>query len=303
MRLRKLIFSTCIIIALTLFANGIIVLVYLNDGQLPGYGAGRFLSDRLHFEGSISETGPVNLLVLGLDEEGIRTDVILLFNYDSKTSKLNILSIARDTRVSEDGRHLKINALFYMGKEALVARKIQEITGLSADYYMTFDFKGFRKIIDTLGGVTFDVPFNMDYDDPDQNLHIHLDKGTQLLNGYKAEQLVRYRKGNRQGQGYIDGDIGRIRMQQEFIKALIKQKVRLKYLAKVNDIFSILKEYVSTNIDITDLKQYYKSISNIRLEQTRTYTLPGDTAIKGNAWYFIYDKDSTDKLINDSFYK
>ena len=311
MRVTKFVFTVCVILLLALFANGMYVL------SKPG-GSGRIpapvpISDYKgqitiepefrHLESSTNEENPLNLLVLGLDRDGTRCDVIMLFNFEPGLSKLNLLSIARDTRVRESGRYGKINALYSKGGEKLVAEEVTEITGLPVHYYITMDFKGFRKIVDTLGGVQFYVPFRMNYDDPTQDLYIHLRKGMQLLDGKKAEQLVRYRKGNFRGQGYTEGDIGRIKMQQDFLKALIKQKMSLRYISRVDDIYGILRKYVKTNITLTDITQHLGSIREIKADEIKTYTIPGESRMIGDSWYFIYDRDEIYTIINDNFYK
>ena len=88
----------------------------------------------------------------------------------------------------------------------------------------------------------------MDYDDVFQNLHIHFKKGSILLNGEMAEQYVRYRKGNRLGAGYKYGDLTRMKVQQDFIISIIKQKAKLRYFQKLDDVFLVLKQYMKTNI-------------------------------------------------------
>lgn len=303
MKLRNIIFIFSIMLSTVLFANGVYVLAVLSGRHPIGHESKLSQGGPAHFESSISGEQPVNFLVLGLDQEKVRTDVILLFNYEPTASKLNILSIARDTRVLDRGRFSKINALYSAGGEKLVAEETTRITGLPVHYYLTMDFEGFRKIVDALGGVEFNVPFRMKYDDPDQDLHINLYKGMQLLDGNAAEQLVRYRKGNRSGQGYIDGDIGRIRMQQDFVRSLLKQKLSLKYLNRVNDIFGLLGEYMRTNIGLPDVAEYVGSIRKVNADEVNVFTLPGDSAIKGGVWYFIYDEKETAKMINDGFYR
>lgn len=305
MGLRRIILLLCVMLIVVMTVNGIFVLSNygreIRHGKIDSNGFSN--EARPEYESSMSKNPPVNLLLLGLDEEGVRTDVILLMNYDPVLSRLNLLSIARDTKVFVKGSNLKINALFSKGKEALIVEEIKQLTGLKADYYITMNFKGFRKVIDTLDGVMFKVPFDMDYDDPDQNLHIHLNKGLQRLNGKKAEQLVRYRKGNRQDEGYIDGDIGRIRMQQDFMKELLKQKLSWKYFAKADDIFAIFKDYFHTNIEIRDFTYFFPSIRNIKMGNINSYTLPGESIMDGKAWYFIADRDKTKEIIDNNFYK
>ena len=335
MKFRMLLFVTCIIILLLLFADGL--------GMLHGIGNynSKPLSDSRnnnliqHQETELKENSEkpeqnelnnenlesdnmvtqdidsnkkyekdyVNLLVLGLDEYEARTDVILILNYSLQEGKLNILSIPRDTKVYVNGKPEKINALYLIGGVPMVRDRIKKITGLTTDYYVTLNFKGFRKIIDILDGVEFDVPINMNYDDPVQNLHIHIKKGKQILNGRQAEGLVRFRKGNNNESGYEDGDIGRIRMQQEFIKAFIKQKLKIKYISKADEIFNILREYMKTNIEIYDVRYYLKGLRNFDYDQIKSYTLPGDSVFQNKLWYFIHDDNKTRQLINDNFYR
>ena len=245
--------------------------------------------------------GPVNLMVLGLDGDKTRCDVILLFQYEPAASKLKLLSIARDTRVVVNGSYCKINAVYSKGGERLVARKIKQITGLPVHYYITMDFEGFRRIIDTFGGVEFFVPFRMRYDDPTQGLHIRLNKGLQLLDGKKAEQLVRYRKGNYKGQGYTEGDIGRIRMQQDFLNAFIDQKLKFRYISKADELFSILEKYVKTNITLNDAAYYMTGIARIRDSEMAPLVLPGESRIIDGVWYYIPDRSKTRELVREHF--
>ncbi|WP_456049011.1 LCP family protein [Acetivibrio cellulolyticus] len=244
----------------------------------------------------------INLLILGLDDEEVRSDVIALLNFNQSKKKINILSLARDTRVKVNGKYGKINALIAKGGEELIANEVGEITGLKVDYYVVLNFKGFREIVDVVGGVEVDVPMDMDYDDPTQNLHIHLKKGKQILNGEKSEEFVRYRKGNHKGEGYEDGDIGRIQAQQLFLKEFINQKLRPRYILKAGNIFSILKKNMRSNIEIGDIDFFVREINNIRLNGVKTFILPGDSVYKGGIWYYIYDKKKTEKIIEENFY-
>lgn len=311
MRAIKYMFTLCVILLLAMFSNGVWILLrtddvkprkepvpisYYRNGDSPWLGL-------THSESSTSEELPVNMIVLGLDAEGTRSDVILLFNFEPGMSKLNILSIARDTLVITGGKYYKINALYSKGGEVLLANTVSEITGLPVHYYVTMDFEGFRKIIDALDGVQFNVPFRMNYDDPTQNLHIHLKKGMQVLNGKKAEQLVRYRKGNYKGQGYTEGDIGRIKMQQEFIKELISQKLNFGYISRADNIFGILQRYVKTNVTLSDIAQYMGSVRKIKSDEIKAETLPGYSKMMDGAWYFIHDEAETADIINGGFYR
>lgn len=304
MSFRKLIFISCIILLTVLFINGFLSLLYFHQE-----GSQKLLDKTNPFQiKRIQETkqgveSPFNILVFGLDEEEVRSDVILLLNFSPKDIKLNVLSVSRDTKVTARGKTVKVNSLIGIGGEKLAVEGVEELTGLPVKYYITLNFKGFRKMIDTMDGVEMDVPMDMDYDDPDQNLHIHLKKGKQVLNGDEAEQLVRYRKGNRTGEGYEDGDLGRIKMQQEFIKAFIEQKLKLKYFSKLNDIFFILKQYLKTNIEIGDLNKNLLCLKSLHYNDVKSFTIPGEAAYIRGLWYFIYDEYKTKELIDNNFFK
>lgn len=335
MKRTGLLFSICAALLIAMFANGLYMLLYprtirqrpspvpISDISEPirldmdmrsQWPNGMDSSGQYLQEDYIENTGydaagksgnkdqkPVNLMVLGLDRDKTRCDVILLFQYDPGTPKINLLSVARDTRVVVNGSYCKINAVYSKGGERLVARKISQITGLPVHYYITLDFEGFRKIIDTFDGVEFYVPFRMNYDDPTQDLHIHLKKGLQVLNGRKAEQLVRYRKGNVKGQGYMEGDIGRIKMQQDFLNAFIDQKLKLRYISKLDEIFGILGRFMNTNLTMDDVSYYITDISKIRDSEAEAVVIPGDSRIIDGVWYYIYDRSKTRALIREHF--
>ncbi|MBZ4645848.1 MAG: polyisoprenyl-teichoic acid--peptidoglycan teichoic acid transferase [Petroclostridium sp.] len=236
----------------------------------------------------------INVLIMGTDGSEARSDVMIVASLDSKNKKLNMLSIPRDTRVKINNKYQKINAALTLGKEELAIRKVKEITGMPIHYYVTVNFKGFRNIIDILGGVDIDVPVNMNYDDPVQDLHIHLKKGMQHLDGKKAEQFVRYRQ-------YPEGDIGRIKAQQAFIKALLEQKLRLEYLSKANDIFKAIKENVKTNITAADVAKNLSMIKALNSNNIQMYQLPGEPKMINGASYFVADDQKTISLIEESF--
>ncbi|MCX8128682.1 MAG: LCP family protein [Clostridia bacterium] len=303
MKLRSFVLVNCIVLFIILLIDGIWLLKIEGINSIP-----KSHSDSKGNEFLLNNTRkdrgkPVNIVMIGLDDEEVRSDVILLLNYSPKSGILNILSITRDTRVRFKGKDVKFNSLIGIKGEDLVIEKLEELTGLPIQYYVTLNFKGFRNIIDTLDGVEIDVPFNMDYDDAEQNLHIHLKKGKQLLDGKKAEQYVRYRKGNRTREGYAFGDLGRIKAQQQFIRAIVEQKLKIKYLSKADEIFFILKSHMTTNIEIGDINFYLDDIMEKKVQRIEAYSLPGHSSYIKNIWYFIHDERETRKLINEKFLK
>ena len=303
MKIRKFVFWICLFSSIFLFVQGIYTLKSLDSEQIRYFAESE--STPLKMIGYLPKTTEfgrsVNLLVLGLDDEELRSDVIALINFNPKRKKINIRSIARDTRVKNNGKYGKINALISKGGEELVINEVENITGLKIDYYITLNFKGFREIVDVVGGVEIDVPMDMKYDDPVQNLHIDLSKGRQILDGEKSEQFVRFRKGNRKGEGYEDGDLGRIEAQQLFFKEFINQKFKAIYILKAGSIFSILSENMRTNIKISDIDFFARQFSNINIDEINTFTLPGEAVYKNGIWYYIYNAKKTSEMIEDNF--
>lgn len=239
----------------------------------------------------------VSVLLVGTDAGGYNTDTIMLIMMDCKTHSINMMSIPRDTRVPNPygGGYSKINAVYgAKGMEGLI-EQIGQITGLPINFYVKMDFTGFREIIDILGGVDFDVPMRLKYDDPAQNLHIDLQAGMQHLDGNKAEQLVRARN------QYPQADITRTEVQRNFMKELIKQHATASNLFKVRDLYSAMIKYVKTNITVGDAIKYATAITKVEEDDINMYILPGEARTLDSS-YWLYDSQEMEKLANDVFW-
>ena len=131
--------------------------------------------------------GVYNFLLLGSDKGGGNADTIIVASYDTKSQKVGVLSVPRDTMVDRDwSRNGKINAALGHGGPELLAEEITKTLGVPIDYYFHINLQGFVALVDELGGVDVDIPVDMNYDDPYQNLHIHFKKGPQHLDGQAA---------------------------------------------------------------------------------------------------------------------
>ena len=226
----------------------LVLVIVIAISGLGVFGAVKYLRWKAGNEEIVDEHGNVtvipekklepNVTCLFMGVNGALTDFIMLGQYNPNTREVDLLSIPRDTKVegTVDG---KINSA-YAGKypERSIAR-VEDVTGIKAEYYVIFNTKLLREVVDEIGGVTVDVPINMNYDDPYQNLYIHLKKGTQTLTGSQAEQFCRFRKNNN-GTGYANGDVGRVAAQQEFIKALINRVLEPQNLLKVNKLINLV---------------------------------------------------------------
>lgn len=261
------------------------------------------------------QLGMINILLIGVDEGGYRSDTIMLLSVDGYSDRLSILSIPRDTMVKAKGYTTqKINALIGLGKEAASRGKIEEpeellidmvkeLTGLPIHYFLSVDFDGFKEIIDAVDGVDFNVPYNMDYDDPTQDLHIHLKAGQQHLDGEAAHDFVRFRHNNNgtaPGE-YVLGDEGREYWQQEFLKELVRQKCKAQYISRIDDLFKVVKDNVRTNYTMKDLVNHLEFVQRIDFDEISSYQLPGQAEYIEPAWWYKCDKEATKELINEVF--
>ena len=247
-------------------------------------------------------SGKVNVLILGVDKEGLRTDTIIVASYDANEGIVNMLSVPRDTRMYVGSRFQKINAAHAItGSNGKIKGPngtidaVTRITGIPINYYVEFSFNAFRETIDALGGVYFDVPQSMKYSDPTQGLKINLSKGYQLLDGDKAEQLVRFRR-------YPEGDIKRVHVQQDFIKALAEQKLNAQIITKLPDLYKALSNNVKTNFKLADVIKYANSLVNIDLDNIIMHQLPGQySGSEYSASYWLPDIKETKLLIQNTF--
>ena len=167
-----------------------------------------------------------NILVSGLDDDNGGSDTNILVRFDVPNKRIDLVSLPRDTLLHNEYRNNKLNFAYAKGGTELLMEQIENLLGIPVDFYVTVNLKGFIALVDQIDGVDFDIPINMDYDDPYQDLHIHFTKGPRHLNGQEAMEVVRFRHNN-DGTGYGTEDIGRIGTQQAFLKAVAKQLLQI----------------------------------------------------------------------------
>ena len=258
--------------------------------------------------------GKMNVLLLGVDKSGLRTDSMMLASYDLNDKSLNLLSIPRDTKVYVTNKKVtrKINEVHAMKKNKAEimgpiasVEAVTAITGIPINYYIEFNLDSIDSIMDTLGPVEFEVPDvegkgrGMNYDDPVQDLHIHLKPGKQMLSGNQIQQFLRYRKSNNKSASGGD-DSGRVQRQQDLLKAIIEQKVNLALIPKIPDIYATVKKDIKTNLSTTEIIRYSSLLQNIKSERIYTHTLPGENKLM-TAWYFVCDLEDAKDLIRTEF--
>lgn len=241
----------------------------------------------------------INALVCGKNDN--LTDTIIYVKYDVEKGDINMMSIPRDTYVTNEyciGH--KINAIYRGENIVPLVEEIQDKLDVKIDYYLVFDANMLKKMVDAVGGIEIDVPINMKYDDKTQDLHINLKKGLQTLNGDQAEQFVRFRHNN-DGTGYAMGDLDRTKAQQTFIKAFLSQVLDAKNISKIPELINIAMEDTDTNVTLREALKYVTDASKIKTNEVNTVTAPGTAKYIDSLSYFLMDEEEAQRVIKEDF--
>ena len=239
-----------------------------------------------------------NILVSGLDDDNGGSDTNILVRFDVPNKRIDLVSLPRDTLLHNEYRNNKLNFAYAKGGTELLMEQIENLLGIPVDFYVTVNLKGFIALVDQIDGVDFDIPINMDYDDPYQDLHIHFTKGPRHLNGQEAMEVVRFRHNN-DGTGYGTEDIGRIGTQQAFLKAGAQKLMKLENVPAMAETFL---KYVKTDLTLGNLVWLAnQALSMGGTDAISFATLPGD----GSGYYnkqsvYVLDAQATCDLVNEA---
>lgn len=258
-----------------------------NQEQLPEKEAPQTQALRSHME---RKPNFYTILVSGLDNHNGGSDTNILVAVDAENKKIHGVSIPRDTKAVINGKNHKINFAYNSGGIDLLAQTLTDQLGIPVDYTVCVDLQGFVALVDAIGGVPFDVPINMNYEDPYQDLYIHISKGYQTLSGAEALKVVRFR------EGYASQDIGRMETQQKFLKAVAKKMLTVENLDKVDDFVKIFNTYVETDLTLGNLAWLGKEAISMGADAITFSTLPGEW----HSPYIYLAPEATLTLVNES---
>lgn len=241
------------------------------------------------------------ILIGGLDDENGGSDTNMLVALDAAGGSIHVMSLPRDTLLDVDWTVKKLNNAYHHGGFDRTMEEVSRLLGIPVDCYVTVDLMAFVELVDAIKGVDFDVPVDMDYDDPAQDLHIHFKKGPQHLDGQQALEVVRWRQNN-DGTGYATADIGRIGTQQAFLKAVAQQTLQLSNWDKIPEMVKIFQKHVDTNLKLSNLVWIGEKALSMGSENIYFHTLPGDGAgyYKGGSYYVLYPEEVLE-LVNSYF--
>ncbi len=306
MDLRKFYFNLTVIVSVVLFLLGSGILYYVNlnlaDTEVVALSSDKSINSI--FQPLVQSKRPFNILLLGGDKVSKNSDTMMLANFDPESMKINIMSIPRDTMVKIKKVERKINYAYPSGGVDLAAKTVSELLDVNIKYYVFIDTAAFREVIELLGGVDYYIPVDLDYDDPTQNLHIHLKKGQQTLNGSQAEQYVRFRKPNRwnkEVRKYYDGsDIKRTEAQRNFLKELMRQKLSIQYLPKLTSVINTIFDSVETNFTLNEVVRLTGFVSKFSIENVNFLQMPGEN-YDASPWYYLCDVKESRALMAERF--
>ena len=273
-----------------------------------------------HDENTKKNLKEIRVLILGVstDLDSELTDTIMVASYNPNTQKANLLSIPRDTYTGKNKSRAtasqKINSLYNINKNPeKTLEAVNELTGLDIEYYVLVKTEALIEVVNAIGGVEFDVPIDMKYDDPTQDLHIDLKAGLQKLDGNKAEQLLRWRHSNTKNgvmttypSEYGNDDFGRMRTQRDFIVATMKQTLKPGNIFKIGQLLEIANKNVETNIELSLAKDYVPYAVEFNTDEIKTAVLPGttpDVKETNGVSIFVVNKTEAKELINSMFYE
>jgi LCP family protein required for cell wall assembly len=236
----------------------------------------------------------VNVLLFGTD--GYRADTLIFFSYSKKENDISLISVPRDTLNEVEGMtglgQDKINAVYCfpdgMGGSENQKLAVEKVLGVPIHYYIKINYNGLKAIVDTLGGIEINVHRNMYYDDSEAKpeLHVHLNKGKQVLSGDQAMGYVRWRKNN---DGTGDSDLQRTQRQQNFIIAVVKKSFGFK----ITKIIDLTFDYVKTDMTKEDVLYFGTDLIGFDFDSINKYLLPGEADYR----YFYHNPEETKDLV------
>ena len=248
----------------------------------------------------VRKDGVCTVLLCGTDEEGTRTDTMLLLYLDRNGRKVRLLSLPRDTMVNRDNPVPKLNGAYGangMGEKGMnvLMDYVKDLVGYRPDGYVLISLDCFEDLVDAMGGVVFDVPMDMSYNDPTQDLYIDLKAGTQKLSGKEAMWLVRFRS------GYAMADLERVKVQRDFLSAAVSQRKSLTKLPRAPYAAVLLMKNTETDLSYRSLCWVVLTLARGSSGGTESDTLPGEPAWVNGGAYYVEDRAKAAELINEKY--
>ncbi len=260
--------------------------------------------------------GYYTFLLVGRDVVSGATDTMMLITYDTRGQRIDAISLLRDTMTNSSGKRgaqKRLNVTFVrnMGDRKLsekqriengmtaLKKEVSRLTGIYPDFYVMVEWEAIGRLVDAVGGVEFEVPFDMNYDDPYQDLHIHQKKGLRLLDGQDAMEVIRFRKSNKDDPNkVILGDAGRTQIQRDFLTATLKKCLTPEILLKLPTLTDIFMDNVDTDLTVGNILAFAQLAVGMNVENDVTFvSMPYDNvSYTGDALVCAREKELLELL-------
>ena len=300
-----------ILLVIALLAGGVYVALeyFIDPPEQNEDGVNNNNNNVNHVDGR--KDGVYTFLVAGTDQISNNTDTIMVGSFDTVNGKLNIVSIPRDTLINIQHEVKKANAAYhyanyykdiegssYYGIDPVTSMRkelVKSMLGFDVDKYVLVNLKAAEEVVDAIGGVEFDLPIDMNFDSKNQDLHIHLNKGKQTLNGEQFVQVMRFRS------SYAGGDLERIEMQHKLLRALADQMLTLGNVPNISKVAQIVADNMQTDMNTENIIYFIKEFLKLDKDDIQFLTLPklNTGSVFGYSYVFT-DIDAWLKMVNDS---
>lgn len=279
----------------------ILVVVFILSGMVGAFFANALVDNKPDYneddkKGMLVANDKATVMIMGVDERADdvgRSDTLMIATLDPDKNQAALLSVPRDTRVKIKGHGFdKINAAYAYGGRKLTQETIGSLLNTHIDHYIKINVHGFTKIIDALGGIDIDVEKRMYYEDPwddDGGLYIDLQPGMQHMDGKTAITYVRYRD--------EEGDIGRIKRQQNFMKAVMDKLVSPTIIPKLPAIVSAVSDSVETDMSVSEILSFLGTLQDAKDNGLKSEMLPGKPVYIEGISYWVPDISKTRQIL------
>lgn len=276
-KIKYRLFQVLVVLAVVIIAAFLAARAWIRLPDVPNLptdgGTGTQTGEGMEYDGvelpnvakSGRKEGYYTFLVAGQDVISGSTDTMILVSYDTKNKEIHAISLLRDTMINTSASSKRLNSVYTRnrGDKSLpedqrvengmtaLKKEVSKLTGIYPDFYVMVQWEAVGELVDAIGGVYFEVPFDMDYDDPAQDLHIHQKAGYRLLDGEDAMEVIRFRKNN--DFSISLGDSGRTEIQRDFLVAVLEECLQPDVLLKLPTLANIFLENVDTDLSVGNI--------------------------------------------------
>lgn len=292
-RLRKIALVISLFLAVIIGISGYLAYQTISAANESYADLDRGSKSKLREEDVYLSKHPVSVLLMGIEDyssqgNGGRADSLIVATFNPDSQSVKLVSLPRDTMayIENEGHEDKINHSYNYGQLATI-ETVENLLDIPIDYYATVNFDGFKSIIDEIGGVEVNVPFDFwETTDTYPKRKVYFYEGNQQLNGEEALAYARMRKRDPRG------DFGRNDRQKELIKSALDSLTTPSNMLKLDDIAAIVGKNIETNLKIRDGISFLKKYRNFSSNNIETLSLKGEDSYIDGVYYFLPSEES-----------